>query len=320
MDCSSVSLLRVQARARVRGDEHPRQVGASGYVVSLSTRYRADERSDQVNADPAAFLELFLRERGDWPAISALQTRARWVLRPFSFFPYLTEEPSLTLRVLARRTPARSQSKRFDASFFCAILPAHDAGAAFAQEAGRATTTTTTMGSEEQGEGHQATSDGVETVEAAWLSPAELVERAARDPEAMRLLPPQLYLLAELANAPQLDALLDLSDLDARGMPRVRARKVVKLLPELKVVDDLGGERRRAVVLPGDCEHGETQSSSSWPAREDRRRRLHRVFVKITDGSMMAAQGVVRHNVDDVLGHGWQNMQAGDVGELKSHL
>ena len=74
----------------------------------------------------------------------------------------------------ARWITPRSLKKRWDTHFFAAILEREDVEA-----------------------------DGVEIVSAEWMEPREAVRRALQErstPDAIVLLPPQFYLLAELAS------------------------------------------------------------------------------------------------------------------------
>ncbi|MBK6529487.1 MAG: NUDIX hydrolase [Deltaproteobacteria bacterium] len=118
----------------------------------------------------------------------------------------------------SRWVTPRQETRRFDARFFIAQAPADVS---------------------------RARHDGGETVESAWLTPREAIARARR--AEIVLAPPTWRTLAEIADAPDVAALL--------SMPRDAS---VPLEPSVIAVGDTF-----AVLLPDDPEHHQAGSANA---------------------------------------------------------
>lgn len=153
-----------------------------------------------------------------------------------------------------------------------------------------------------------ASADGKETVSADWLTPSEAMRRTLEHTRIQQagetvhvdssiiLFPPQVclpsdgpldfvnranlsspqfYLLAELSETKSWRDLLDTSDVDLAGFPKVKERSIEPFEPEMRAVLTSRGEKRAATVLPGDPEHSMTKKMMPNAGPEAR----HRTYV-----------------------------------------
>jgi 8-oxo-dGTP pyrophosphatase MutT (NUDIX family) len=194
--------------------------------------------ADDADLATAAIRELF-EEAGVLLVRGALdpERRAAWRARlnagEASFTRLLREErlePDFArLHAWARWVTPSIEPKRFDAHFYLAEMPAD-----------------------------QATSyDQKETVEEAWVAPAEAIARHLDAASGFRLPPPQLRTLHELNEAgASLGALV--------AAARARAPHVAPVMPRFA---DLGGGKM-ALLLPWDPDYGSrgTGEGVEWPA------------------------------------------------------
>lgn len=179
-------------------------------------------------------------------------------------------------------------------------------------------------------------SDGKETISADWMTPKEAIDRtllhsAARiageppSKEALILFPPQFYLVGELTRFKSWRDLVSETDVDARGLPKVPARKVMPFEPEIVAVEDDDGNERAATVLTGDPMHSMTEEVLGDLGPEAR----HRTYVLTPQGTtdeerkaktppVMTVQGVHRRGLASVLGQEWSDMAVGEAGTTKS--
>ncbi|GAA5962877.1 hypothetical protein JCM3765_005901 [Sporobolomyces pararoseus] len=260
---------------------------------------KTDERTkthlrEKVHSNGSEFINLFEKELGKEvrPALSKLTHWANWVT------------PTLLPR-------------RFDTHFFITVLPSSSSPAASPDDTPYY---------------KLASSDGKETSIAEWLTPLQAVRRAlahtaglsypettptyAEQPHSMGnnptksiiLHPPQFYLLAELANNHKsYKSLLDDSGLN------VRSRSVRSFTPQIGEVIDEGGKTRRATLLPGD----ESFVAPGEGGEKGKKGARHRTYVippnQKTQG--LTVLGVHRRGLVDE-GPGWEDMRAGDVGQL----
>lgn len=153
----------------------------------------------RIHADASALAELCHGERV-LPDARALVPWARWV------------------------TPESEAPRRFDATFYLAVLDGARADAADADA---------------------ASSASAETGAAVWLTPGEALARFAAG--GLRLAPPQWTVLRELAAYTRLALLLEY----ARD-----GRVVAPIMPTLLVDSDAGAP---CCVLPGDAAHGQVR-------------------------------------------------------------
>jgi nucleoside diphosphate-linked moiety X motif protein 19 len=249
---------------------------------------------EKVHSSGRKFVDLFEKNLGKEvrPAVSRLTHWANWV----------------TPLMLPRR---------FDTHFFISVLPSASSPDASPDETPYY---------------KLASSDGVETSIAEWLTPTQAIRRAlahtanlsypsttptyAEQPHSMGnnptksiiLHPPQFYLLAELAqNHKSYRSLLD-SD---GGV--VRTRIVKSFTPQIGRVVDEGGKERPATILPGDESFAGQGGGGKLGAR-------HRTYVippnERTQG--LTVLGVQRRGLVD--GPGWEDMSAGDVGDRSAKL
>ncbi|GAA5866796.1 hypothetical protein JCM1840_004269 [Sporobolomyces johnsonii] len=289
------------------------------------TGLRKTEFREEVHKSGGKFVELFAKELGGGvrPAVGRLTHWANWI------------------------TPL-GLPRRFDTHFFISILPPSSSASS----------------SHHSPHSLLATSDGVETSIAEWLTPSEAIRRAlahvaqlpshqasipsttaqyAPQPtsmgdnpsDAIILHPPQFYLLAELAhNHKSYRSLLAGRSASANpsSPPVVRPRAVRPFTPQIAHVVDSSGKKRGATLLPGDDDFVPPRSDvgDAFVVREvgkgsadgegkgqGKRGGRHRTYVlppgKGVQG--LTVLGVHRKGMQDELGAGWEDMQAGDVGE-----
>lgn len=111
----------------------------------------------------------------------------------------------------------RNMKRRFDTHFYVAVLPPSLAPVPQTTADAEGAVLSQTIGS----------SDGKETVSADWLTPAAALRLALAsstptvEVPSIILFPPQFYLLAELAGIMSWRNLVDPSDADAEGTPKV---------------------------------------------------------------------------------------------------
>ncbi|GAA5948342.1 hypothetical protein JCM10213_000097 [Rhodosporidiobolus nylandii] len=225
--------------------------------------------------------------------------------------------------------------RRFDTTFFLSFLPSSSSSS-----------------SSSAPPAHTVTADGSETVQARWFTPGEAVRRGVaytrslsrpasegadkdRDSdESFILHPPQFNLLAELALHKSYSSLLLPPSGSSPEDLVPRARPVPAYLPRLVRFRDLAGQERRATVLPGDEAYGAepaVEGEKSWegahignaregekaPGQGEGKRRWNRTYVMplLKGKSGLTVEGVHREGMLDILGEGWEDMRAGDVGE-----
>ncbi|GAA5918320.1 hypothetical protein JCM5296_005603 [Sporobolomyces johnsonii] len=294
---------------------------------------RKTELREEVHKSGAKFVELFEKELGAGvrPAVGRLTHWANWI------------------------TPL-GLPRRFDTHFFISILPPSSSASS-------------SHHSHHYPHSLLATSDGVETSIAEWLTPSEAIRRAlahvaqlpshlasipsttaqyAPQPasmgdnpsDAIILHPPQFYLLAELAHNHKSYRSLLLADRSASANPStppvVRPRAVRPFTPQIAHVVDSSGKKRGATLLPGDEDFvpPSLDVGSAFVVRElgkgsadgegkgqGKMGGRHRTYVlppgKGVQG--LTVLGVHRKGMQDELGVGWEDMQAGDVGENGSN-
>lgn len=262
----------------------------------VGDRAKAKLRED-VHSSGKEFVTLFDQSfaKGVRPAVSRLTHWANWV----------------TPLMLPRR---------FDTHFFISVLPSSSSPASSPDDTPYY---------------KLASSDGVETSIAEWLTPTQAIRRAlahtanlsysettptyAEQPHSMGnnptksiiLHPPQFYLLAELAqNHKSYRSLLDGSGVN------VRPRSVRSFTPQIGRVEDEGGKTRPATLLPGDESFVATDSAGESGKTGVR----HRTYVippnERTQG--LTVLGVHRRGLDERAG--WEDMSAGDIGVKSSKL
>lgn len=247
---------------------------------------------EQVHSNGKEFVSLFEKELGNEvrPAVNKLTHWAQWI------------------------TPI-ALKRRFDTHFFITVLPSSSSPASSPDDTPYY---------------KLASSDGKETSIAEWLTPKQAIRRAlahtanlsypdttptyAEQPHSMGnnptksiiLHPPQFYLLAELAqNHKSYRTLLDESGLN------VRPRLVRPFTPQIGKVPDESGKPRPATLLAGDEAFvGEGDLKGKAGSR-------HRTYVippnERTQG--LTVLGVHRRGLEDP---GWENMHAGDIGDLEN--
>ncbi|GAA5881784.1 hypothetical protein JCM16303_006450 [Sporobolomyces ruberrimus] len=267
--------------------DHSRQKEVEEKWRRVDDRQKTQLR-EKVHQNGREFVGLFEKELGKEvrPGVSRLTHWANWVT------------PVLLPR-------------RFDTHFFISVLPS---------------TSAPTSSPDDTPYYKLASSDGVETSIAEWLTPTQAIRRAlahtanlsypstvptyAEQPHSMGnnptksiiLHPPQFYLLAELANNHKSYRTL----LDESGRS-VRPRSVRSFTPQIAKVVDEGGKMRPATLLPGD-EAFEGEEKGATGAR-------HRTYVippnERTQG--LTVLGVHRRNLEE--GPGWEDMSAGDLGD-----
>ncbi|GAA5900112.1 NUDIX hydrolase [Sporobolomyces salmoneus] len=275
--------------------DHTRQKEVEEKWRKLDDRTKTKLR-EEVHSSGEEFVRIFAKELGQGvrPAVSKLTHWANWV------------------------TPL-ALPRRFDTHFFISILPSSSSPSASPDDTPYY---------------KLASSDGVETSVAAWLTPSEAIRRAlahtanlsypettptyAEQPRSMGnnptnsiiLHPPQFYLLAELANNHKSWRSL----VDGSGN-HVRPRKVRSFTPQIGKVVDEGGKLRPATLLPGD--EAFVQGGGGEGKEEERGKAgvRHRTYVippnERTQG--LTVLGVHRRGIED--GPGWEDMRAGDIGE-----
>ncbi|GAA6016114.1 hypothetical protein JCM11491_000672 [Sporobolomyces phaffii] len=260
---------------------------------------------ERVHSSGKEFVDLFEKNLGKEvrPGVSKLTHWANWV----------------TPLMLPRR---------FDTHFFISILPSPAASTGEMASSADAVDETPYY--------KLASSDGVETSIAEWLTPTQAIRRAlahtanlsypstvptyAEQPHSMGnnptksiiLHPPQFYLLAELAqNHKSYRSFLD----HEQGGAAVRPRSVKSFTPQIGKVVDEGGKPRPATLLPGDEDF--VDSAGGGRGKVGVR---HRTYVippnERTQG--LTVLGVHRRGLED--GPGWEDMSGGDIGEKGAKL
>ncbi|KAI5479924.1 NUDIX hydrolase domain containing protein [Pseudohyphozyma bogoriensis] len=282
-----------------------------------------DERKvwrEKVHGNGEKFFDLFeeLSAGGTKarPGLSKLQARANWITPP-------------------------SVTRRYNTHFFVSVLPPSSPLLSSTNLDPSTSTTSTTPSTS------LVTSDGKETVSAEWMTPATAVRRAllhtahraalgsagpptpskTYDPEGpIILFPPQFYLLAEISSHKSLASLLSTSSASpfTRSNLAIQQRRVRPFNPEVHRVVDDSGKKRLAAVLPGDPWHSETKAlleSQGVEEGKEGERRRHRTYVlppEVNENGVrlpgLTVMGVQRRGVKKLLGDGWQDMEAGDVG------
>ncbi|GAA6059221.1 hypothetical protein JCM10212_006614 [Sporobolomyces blumeae] len=283
------------------------------------------EWRERVHKNGRDFVRLFEEQvgQGARPAVTRLTHWANWV------------------------TPVMLP-RRFDTHFFITVLPSSTSPASSATDA------------EQTPYYKLASSDGVETSIAEWLTPTQAIRRAlahtanlsvpdttptyAPQPHSMGdnpansiiLHPPQFYLLAELAhNHKSYHSLLVSASTSSQEGSRVarlvRPRTVKSFTPQIGRVRDLSGTDRAATLLPGDVAYND----SSSPDRLDKQGRVvhhgeidtskgpkHRTYVVPPNERTqgLTVLGVHREGLGGDFGPGWEDMSAGEIGTSKSKL
>ncbi|GAA5866103.1 hypothetical protein JCM8547_000599 [Rhodosporidiobolus lusitaniae] len=236
--------------------------------------------------------------------------------------------------------------RRFDTTFFIAFLPSFSSSPGSSSPA-----LSSSSPSPPSNEYLLATPDGIETSSISWLTPSEAIRRALlytqrlkakagrssteseeEEGEVMLLHPPQFNLLCELAQCYRSYRSLLLPGEGEGGGGRemvVKSRKVVTYLPRsihvpLPSAGEGGGEgtrTRRAMALPGDefydsvagAAGGAQEAVEGGGGKKEGRRNRTYVLPPEKGKAGLIVEGVHREGMEEVLGEGWADMQAGDT-------
>ncbi|GAA5969243.1 hypothetical protein JCM21900_005016 [Sporobolomyces salmonicolor] len=282
---------------------------------------RKTELREEVHKNGGKFVEVFEKELGGEvrPAVGRLTHWANWI------------------------TPL-GLPRRFDTHFFISILPpassSHFSHSLLATCDGVETSSAEWLTPAEaihralahvaQLPSHQAS---IPSTTAQYApQPASMGDNPSN---AIILHPPQFYLLAELAhNHKSYRSLLAGGSAtgNSSSPPVVRPRTVRSFTPQVARVLDSSGKTRGATLLPGDEDFVPPSSDlgEAFVVRElgegsaggERKGQgkiggRHRTYVlppgKGVQG--LTVLGVHRQGMQDELGEGWEDMQAGDIGK-----
>lgn len=188
----------------------------------------------------------------------------------------------------------------------------------------------------------QASVDGLETVSMRWLTPLEgiklSISSSTINPEhqALRLAPPQFYLLAELCSK------LDYNSILKQGGPATGSsndlnemvgstRRIIEFVPEMIKPQSHQSEEKSKnskpslfqLVLPGDPQHSSTDEiiKNSPNLIDQTNRSKHRIYIRPPEtqtqyqskSGFFIPIGIERVGMEKILGKGWEDVVIGEV-------